>query len=76
MTHAFVFVDCAAGTAEGVVEAIRQYESVESAHVVAGDFDVVAEVGGETVRDLLRTVTSEIRPLDGVGTTKTYVSLE
>ncbi len=76
MARAFVFVDCAAGTARSVVTEIGEIEGVEEAHVVAGDFDVVAELTAEAVRDLLATVTSDVRSLEGVGTTRTYVALE
>lgn len=76
MVHAFVFVDCAAGTDRPVVSTIRGVEGVDEAHVVAGDFDVVAEVTAAEVHDVLGLVTREIRPLDGVGTTRTYVALE
>jgi DNA-binding Lrp family transcriptional regulator len=75
MVHAFVLVDAAAGTAESVVEAARDVEGVEEAHVVAGDFDVVLEVSGPTVHDVLSTVTRSVRSREGVGTTRTYVSL-
>ncbi|PSP78084.1 AsnC family transcriptional regulator [Halobacteriales archaeon QS_1_68_20] len=76
MTHAFVFVDCAAGTARSLVDEIRAVDGVEQAHVVAGDFDVVVELTAVEVRDLLGKVTRQIRSLDGVGTTRTYVALE
>lgn len=76
MVRAFVFVDCAAGTDRPVVSTVREAEGVEDAHVVAGDFDVVAEVTAPEVHDVLSLVTGEIRPLEGVGTTRTYVVLE
>lgn len=76
MVHAFVFVDCAAGTDRPVVSAIREVDGVDDAHVVAGDFDVVAEVTAPEVHDVLSLVTREIRTLEGVGTTRTYVVLE
>jgi DNA-binding Lrp family transcriptional regulator len=76
MVHGFVLVDCGAGAETEVAAAIRAVDVVEEAHVVAGDFDVVVEIECEAVPDILRTVTREIRSLDGVGTTRTYVSLE
>jgi DNA-binding Lrp family transcriptional regulator len=76
MVHAFVLVDCGAGSETGIVETLRGLDAVTDAHVVAGDFDVVVETEGEQVRDLLKTVTRDVRSIDGVGTTRTYVSLE
>lgn len=76
MVQAYVMIDIAAGTVEDVLSEIQSIEAVTEAHVVAGDFDVIAEVQGEVVRDILITVTREIRPLDGVGTTKSYICLD
>lgn len=76
MVHAFVLLDCAAGTAQSVCAEVKEVSAVEEAHVIAGDFDVVVELTAEEVHDLLSVVTREIRSLDGVGTTRTYISLE
>lgn len=76
MVKAFVFVDAAAGTAGDVVESVRAADGISEAHVVAGTYDVVVEVDAPAVRDLLSVVTREIRTVDGVGTTRTYVALE
>lgn len=76
MVRSYVAIDTAAGTSVPLVETIRGVDAVSEAHVVAGDFDLIAELEGETVRDVLVAVTSEIRGLDGVGTTRCYVCLE
>lgn len=76
MARAFTAIDAAAGTAEELCRAIREIEDVTEAHVVAGDFDIIAELDCEEVPDILSTVTRHIRPLEGVGTTRTYVCLE
>lgn len=76
MIKAYTLIDTAAGTSEAACEAIRAIEGVTEAHVVAGDFDVIVELEGDRPHDLLRTVTSRIRPLEGVGTTRTYVWLD
>lgn len=76
MVYAYVFIDCSANTAEAVLSSVRGNDVVREAHVVTGDFDVVAEITAEEVFDVLAAVTREIRSLDGVGTTRTYVVLE
>ena len=76
MIRAYSAIDCAAGTARDVCERIRAVDGVTEAHVVAGDFDVVAELEGESPQDLLRTISSEVRPLEGVGTTRTYICID
>ena len=76
MVYAYVFIDCSANTAEEALSSIRGIDVVREAHVVTGDFDVVAEITAGEVYDVLATVTREIRSLDGVGTTRTYIALE
>jgi DNA-binding Lrp family transcriptional regulator len=76
MVHAFIMVKTAAGESEPMVEVIRGIESVTEAHVVAGEFDVIAEVDAEEVYDVLHTASSSIQGLDGVVDTKTYFALD
>lgn len=76
MVEAYVTVITAAGTAQEAIEGIRNVEGVEKAHIVAGEFDIVAQVTADEERDLLRLVTDEIQPIDGVGRTSTYIVLE
>lgn len=66
----------AAGTAKEAVDAIRSIDEVDQADIVAGEFDIVAQVTAEEERDLLRLVTDEIQPVSGVGRTSTFIVLE
>lgn len=75
MVHAVIMVRTESGTAETVREAVSGLESVVDAHVVAGDFDVIAELDGSEVYDVLQTASTKIQDADGVQETKTYVSL-
>lgn len=76
MVHAFVMVKTAAGSSEPLVAEIEPLDGVTEAHIVAGDFDIIAEVEAEEVYEVLETVSSEIQGFDGVSDTKTYVALE
>ncbi|WP_254521514.1 Lrp/AsnC family transcriptional regulator [Natrinema caseinilyticum] len=76
MVYAYTTVDAATGTSDEVCEALTEVDGVVDAHVIAGDFDVMIELEGETPHDVLRTVTSSIRPLEGVGTTRTYICID
>lgn len=76
MVHAFIMVKAAAGEAEGVVEAVRSIDAVTEAHIVAGEFDVMAEVTAEEVYDVLRTASTSMQELDGVTETRTYIALD
>ena len=76
MVDAYAMLDTAAGTADDVCQALHDAEGVVEVHAIAGDFDVMVELTGETPRDILETVTVTIRPLEGVGTTRTYVCID
>lgn len=76
MVHAFIMVKTAAGVSEGVVETIRELEAVAEAHIVAGDYDVIAEVTAPEVYDVLHTASSSFQGIEGVQDTKTYIALD
>ncbi|MFC4447674.1 Lrp/AsnC family transcriptional regulator [Halorussus aquaticus] len=76
MVRAYVAIITGTGASEDAAAAVRDLSGVTLAHVVSGDFDIVAEIEGETVRDLQRIVTGGIHEVEGVGTTRTYVQLD
>jgi DNA-binding Lrp family transcriptional regulator len=76
MVRAYVSILTEAGTSPDVIEHLRDLESVRQADIVAGEFDIVAEIEAESERGLLSLVTEDIRPCDGVGQTRTYIVLD
>jgi len=75
MVHAFIMIRTTAGASQEVQDSIADTENVTEAHVVAGEFDVIAEATGEEVYDILSTASADIQAVAGVEETKTYVSL-
>lgn len=75
MVHAYIMVKTSAGKSERLLEGITDLESVTRAHVVAGNFDIIAEVDAPEVYDVLEAVSAGIQSLDGVTDTKTYVAM-
>jgi len=69
-------VTAAPGDAASVAAVIGGLDAVREAHVVAGTYDVIAEVEGEEATAVLDVVASEIGHLDGVEDTRTYVALD
>ena len=76
MVHAFIMVKTAAGKSEGLLAGIRDLENVTDAHIVAGNYDIIAEVDTEEVYGVLETVSSGIQGLEGVTDTKTYIAMD
>lgn len=76
MVRAFIMVKTTAGKSAGLRESITDIEGVEEAHVVAGQYDIVVEAAGEEVYDVIHSVATEVRDLEGVVDTRTYICLE
>ncbi len=76
MVRAFIMVKTAAGHAEELVDAVLATDHVLEGHVVAGEFDIIAEVEAEEVYDVMHSAATAIRGLDNVTDTKTYICLE
>lgn len=75
MVHAFIMIRTAAGVSQDVRDTIEDLGSVNEAHVVAGEYDIIAEADGEEVYDILSAAAADIQAVTGVEETKTYVSL-
>ena len=76
MVHAFIMVKTAAGKSESLLSDIRRLEAVTTAHIVAGNYDIITEVDVPEVYDVLKAVSSEIQALEGVSDTKTYIAMD
>ncbi|MEF8841588.1 MAG: Lrp/AsnC ligand binding domain-containing protein [Haloarculaceae archaeon] len=76
MVYAFVMAKVDSVDAGTVLDAVLGVDGVTEAHVVAGDFDIIAEIEAEEVYDVLGAAATDVRSIDGVVDTKTYVALE
>nr|WP_244605606.1 Lrp/AsnC ligand binding domain-containing protein [Halorussus marinus] len=69
-------VETAAGRSEDIVESVRALDAVSEAHIVAGEFDIIAEADAEEVYDVLHASSTDISGMEGVAKTKTYMALD
>jgi DNA-binding Lrp family transcriptional regulator len=76
MVHAFIMVETAAGRSEDIVASVRALDNVSEAHIVAGEFDIIAEADTEEVYDVLHASSTDISGMEGVANTKTYMALD
>ncbi len=76
MVWAYIMVKTAAGKSEALLEATRSLSGVIEAHIVAGKYDIIIEAQGEEVYDVMHSVATDVRDLDGVADTRTYICLE
>ncbi len=75
MVVAYVMVKAYTGEADRLKREIESIEGVVSAHIVAGDVDLIAKVDVETPRDVREIAATRIQGLDGVEDTHTYVAM-
>lgn len=76
MVRAFVMVKTGPGKSEGLLGEIRTLANVDEAHIVAGAYDIIAEIEAEEVYDVLQAASTGIQSFSGVTDTKTYISLQ
>lgn len=76
MVHAFVMVKADVGEASAMLDRIGAIDDVAEAHVVAGDYDLIAELDAAEVYDVLQVTAEKIQRLPGITDTKTYVSMD
>lgn len=75
MVHAYVAVRTAAGASERIIDALRELPEVREAHIVAGKYDIIAEVTVDDVYSAIQVASSNIQNREGVLDTRTYISL-
>jgi DNA-binding Lrp family transcriptional regulator len=76
MASAFIMVRTVAGKSEELLARVRESAGITEAHIVAGRYDIIAEATGERVYDVMQSVSTRVRDLDGVADTRTYICLE
>lgn len=76
MVRAFIMVKTTAGKSEELERSISDLDGVAEAHVVAGQYDIIVEAEGEEVYTVMHEVATQVRDLEGVADTKTYICLE
>lgn len=69
-------VDVGTSDTAGLLDAVLAVEHVAEGHIVAGEYDIIAEVEAEEVSEVMSTVATTVRNIDGVADTRTYVCLD
>ncbi len=75
MVVAYVMVKAHTGEADRLRDDIEAVDGVTSAHIVAGDVDIIAKVDVPSPGDVKTIAATEIQSLDGVEDTHTYVAM-
>ena len=75
MVVAYVMVKAYTGEAGRLRNDIEAIDGVASAHIVAGDIDIIAKVDVDTPGDVKKIAADSIQSLEGVENTHTYVAM-
>ncbi|AEH36529.1 Lrp/AsnC family transcriptional regulator [Halopiger xanaduensis] len=76
MVTAFVMIKANTGEADRLRDDILAIEGVESAHIVAGDVDIIAKSQVETPAAVKDIAATQIQGIEGVEDTQTYIAMD
>ncbi len=76
MVTAYVMVKANTGEADRLKTEIRGIDGVESAHIVAGDVDLIAKVVVDSPGEVKDIAATSIQGIDGVEDTRTYIAMD
>lgn len=76
MVRAYVMVKANTGEADRLKSSIEGIEGVESAHIVAGDVDLIATVEVDEPADVKEIAATGIQGIQGIESTQTYIAMD
>jgi len=76
MVTAFVMVKANTGEADRLRTEMEAIEGVDSAHIVAGDVDIIAKAQVDTPAAVKEIAATQIQDIDGVEGTQTYIAMD
>ncbi|AHF98605.1 transcriptional regulator [Halostagnicola larsenii XH-48] len=76
MVTAYIMVKANTGEADRLRDSIEGLEGVDSAHIVAGDVDIIAKARVETPAAVKEIAATQIQGINGVEDTQTYIAMD
>ena len=76
MVRAYVMVKAKTGDADRLRESTESVEGVDTAHIVAGDVDLIATVDVPSPADVKDVAATHIQGIDGIEDTQTYIAMD
>jgi DNA-binding Lrp family transcriptional regulator len=73
MTRGYVMVRCEAGKEGGAFTRINDLSWVNEVHPLFGEYDFILHVMGENPDQLARVIIDELRNIEGIISTKTFL---
>ncbi|ELY70978.1 Lrp/AsnC family transcriptional regulator [Natrinema versiforme] len=76
MVTAFIMIKANTGEADRLRDSIESIDGVQSAHIVAGDVDLIAKTQVETPAAVKEIAATHIQAIQGVEDTQTYIAMD
>jgi len=76
MVRAYVMVTAKTGDADRLKREIGAVDGVDTAHIVAGDVDLIATVTVDSPAEVKNVAATHIQSVDGIDDTKTYIAMD
>lgn len=76
MVYAYVMLRTGTGESEHIIDRVRDLPEVAEAHVIAGDYDILAEIEVDDVYSVLHAAASKMQAMEGTIDTRTYIALD
>ena len=76
MPKAYILMNVESGSEDTVLQELKTVPEVEKAYFSYGVYDIIAKVKAETMDQLKEIISRKMRPLPGVKSTLTLISVE
>jgi DNA-binding Lrp family transcriptional regulator len=76
MVTAFIMIKANTGEADRLKDSIGAIDGVQSAHIVAGDVDLIAKAAVESPAAVKEIAATHIQAIEGVEDTQTYIAMD
>lgn len=76
MATAFILINTDVAAEEAVMQELKKLPEVESVHLVYGIYDLIVKVHAESLDDLKKGVTGNLRGIEKIRSTMTMIAVE
>ncbi|MFB6199211.1 MAG: Lrp/AsnC family transcriptional regulator [Halobacteriaceae archaeon] len=76
MVLAYIMVKANTGDADRLLDEVKTIEGVQSAHIVAGDVDLIVKVSVDGPEDVKNVAANEMQTISGIEDTETYLAMD
>ncbi len=76
MPMAYVLITTETGAVKSVLKSLKRIDNVEETYMIYGVYDIIVTVKAETMSNLKKIVTKDLRSLDRVKSTLTMIVIE